>query len=152
MYIYQFFFQDRHSWLTARESMVNFDKASFLSDQPQRHRPFLSRFLETQMFATLVDNKIMANWGDYDANLQVFENRILALRYVVLYYTTVLTVYFYCSYFIPISHISSQVELSNVVKLFVALKMSTTLVMPVVPTVLPHTTRNFLLGTTDLSE
>ncbi|XP_049864850.1 DENN domain-containing protein 5A isoform X2 [Pectinophora gossypiella] len=72
--------QDRESWLSSRESMVNFDKASFLSDQPQRHRPFLSRFLETQMFATLVDNRIMANWGDYDANLQVFEHRIKAVR------------------------------------------------------------------------
>ncbi|KAL4714481.1 hypothetical protein ACJJTC_017776 [Scirpophaga incertulas] len=72
--------QDRDSWLSARESMVNFDKASFLSDQPQRHRPFLSRFLETQMFATLIDNKIMANWGEYDANLQVFEHRIKVLR------------------------------------------------------------------------
>ncbi|CAH2092083.1 unnamed protein product [Euphydryas editha] len=71
--------QDRDSWLSARESMVNFDKASFLSDQPQRHRPFLSRFLETQMFATLIDNKIMANWGEYDANLQVFEHRIRAV-------------------------------------------------------------------------
>ncbi|XP_041972649.1 DENN domain-containing protein 5B isoform X2 [Aricia agestis] len=72
--------QDRDSWLSARESMVNFDKASFLSDQPQRHRPFLSRFLETQMFATLIDNKIMANWGEYDANLQVFEHRIKTVR------------------------------------------------------------------------
>ncbi|CAG9563036.1 unnamed protein product [Danaus chrysippus] len=72
--------QDRDSWLSSRESMVNFDKASFLSDQPQRHRPFLSRFLETQMFATLIDNKIMANWGEYDANLQVFEHRIRAVR------------------------------------------------------------------------
>ncbi|XP_053599869.1 DENN domain-containing protein 5A isoform X4 [Plodia interpunctella] len=72
--------QDRDSWLSARESMVNFDKASFLSDQPQRHRPFLSRFLETQMFATLIDNKIMANWSEYDANLQVFEHRIKAVR------------------------------------------------------------------------
>ncbi|CAG9792048.1 unnamed protein product [Diatraea saccharalis] len=72
--------QDRDSWLSSRESMVNFDKASFLSDQPQRHRPFLSRFLETQMFATLIDNKIMANWGEYDANLQVLEHRIQAVR------------------------------------------------------------------------
>ncbi|XP_026326340.1 DENN domain-containing protein 5A isoform X2 [Hyposmocoma kahamanoa] len=72
--------QGRDSWLTARESMVNFDKASFLSDQPQRHRPFLSRFLETQMFATLIDNKIMTNWGEYDANLQVFEHRIKSVR------------------------------------------------------------------------
>ncbi|CAB3228464.1 unnamed protein product [Arctia plantaginis] len=72
--------QDRESWLSARESMVNFDKASFLSDQPQRHRPFLSRFLETQMFASLIDNKIMGNWGEYDANLQVFEHRIKTVR------------------------------------------------------------------------
>ncbi|KAG7305557.1 hypothetical protein JYU34_009638 [Plutella xylostella] len=72
--------QDRESWLSARESMVNFDKASFLSDQPQRHRPFLSRFLETQMFATLVDNKIMTSWGEYDPNLQVFEHRIKSVR------------------------------------------------------------------------
>ncbi|XP_022829510.1 DENN domain-containing protein 5A isoform X2 [Spodoptera litura] len=72
--------QDRESWLSSRESMVNFDKASFLSDQPQRHRPFLSRFLETQMFATLIDNKIMGNWGEYDANLQVFEHRIKTVR------------------------------------------------------------------------
>ncbi|CAG9091267.1 unnamed protein product [Plutella xylostella] len=72
--------QDRESWLSARESMVNFDKASFLSDQPQRHRPFLSRFLETQMFATLVDNKIMTTWGEYDPNLQVFEHRIKSVR------------------------------------------------------------------------
>ncbi|CAF4935992.1 unnamed protein product [Pieris macdunnoughi] len=72
--------QDRDSWLSSRESMVNFDKASFLSDQPQRHRPFLSRFLETQMFATLIDNKIMANWGEFDANLQVFEHRIKIVR------------------------------------------------------------------------
>ncbi|CAG5055976.1 unnamed protein product [Parnassius apollo] len=72
--------QDRDSWLSSRESMVNFDKASFLSDQPQRHRPFLSRFLETQMFATLIDNKIMANWGEYDINLQVFEHRIKVVR------------------------------------------------------------------------
>ncbi|XP_028039187.1 DENN domain-containing protein 5B isoform X1 [Bombyx mandarina] len=72
--------QDRESWLSSRESMVNFDKASFLSDQPQRHRPFLSRFLETQMFATLIDNKIMANWGEYDVNLQVFEYRTRIVR------------------------------------------------------------------------
>lgn len=64
--------------------MVNFDKASFLSDQPQRHRPFLSRFLETQMFASLIDNKIMGNWGEYDPNLQVFEHRIKTVRYVNL--------------------------------------------------------------------
>ncbi|XP_063616075.1 DENN domain-containing protein 5B [Cydia splendana] len=72
--------QDRDAWLSTRESMVNFDKASFLSDQPQRHRPFLSRFLETQMFATFIDNKIMASWGEYDANLQAFDHRVAITR------------------------------------------------------------------------
>lgn len=60
--------------------MINFDKASFLSDQPEQHRPFLSRFLETQMFATLVDNKIMAMWNEPDVNLLILDNRIKMLR------------------------------------------------------------------------
>lgn len=60
--------------------MINFDKASFLSDQPEQHRPFLSRFLETQMFATLVDNKIMAMWNEPDTNLLILDNRIKMLR------------------------------------------------------------------------
>lgn len=60
--------------------MQNFDKASFLSDQPEQHRPFLSRFLETQMFATLVDNKIMALWTECDVHLQILDTRIKLLR------------------------------------------------------------------------
>lgn len=73
--------QEREQWLSNRESLQNFDKASFLSDQQQHHRPFLSRFLESQMFATLVDNKIMSVWdGDVDANLRLFDNRIKILR------------------------------------------------------------------------
>lgn len=73
--------QERQQWLSNRESLQNFDKASFLSDQQQHHRPFLSRFLESQMFATLVDNKIMSVWdGEFDANLRLFDNRIKILR------------------------------------------------------------------------
>lgn len=60
--------------------MINFDKASFLSDQPEQHRLFLSRFLETQMFATLVDNKIMSVWNEPDVNLLILDNRIKMLR------------------------------------------------------------------------
>ncbi|KAJ1528747.1 hypothetical protein ONE63_007135 [Megalurothrips usitatus] len=67
-------------WMSNRESMQNFDKASFLSDQPEQHLPFLSRFIESQMFATLVDNKIISMWGKMEANLRVFERRIHALR------------------------------------------------------------------------
>ncbi|XP_053684603.1 DENN domain-containing protein 5B [Sabethes cyaneus] len=86
--------QDREDWLSNRESLHNFDKASFLSDQPQHHRPFLSQFLESQMFVTLIDNKIMLSWGDdggngssldslngdVEYNLKLFDNRIRILR------------------------------------------------------------------------
>jgi len=61
--------------------MQNFDKATFLSDQPEQHLPFLSRFIESQMFATLIDNKIMANWSEVEPNLRVFDRRIRLLRY-----------------------------------------------------------------------
>ncbi|XP_055707091.1 DENN domain-containing protein 5A isoform X3 [Phlebotomus papatasi] len=76
--------QGREEWLSNRESLQNFDKASFLSDQPQHHRPFLSRFLESQMFATLIDNKIMSAWTvegeEVDHNLKLFDDRIKLLR------------------------------------------------------------------------
>jgi hypothetical protein len=61
--------------------MQNFDKATFLSDQPEQHLPFLSRFIESQMFATLIDNKIMANWSEVEPNLRVFDRRIRLHRY-----------------------------------------------------------------------
>ncbi|VDP95843.1 unnamed protein product, partial [Trichobilharzia regenti] len=38
-----------------------FDKVGFLSDQPETHLPFLSAFLETQMFASFLDSRI--NWN-----------------------------------------------------------------------------------------
>lgn len=72
--------QDKDDWFNNRDSMQNFDKASFLSDQPEQHRLFLSRFLETQMFATLIDNKILSNWGETDNNLLIFDNRIKMLK------------------------------------------------------------------------
>ncbi|CAL4110696.1 unnamed protein product, partial [Meganyctiphanes norvegica] len=71
---------DMETWVSCRESMVTFDKATFLSDQPEAHLPFLSRFIETQMFTTLVDNKILSNWGDQDPALKVFDLRIRLLR------------------------------------------------------------------------
>lgn len=72
--------QNKDDWFNNRDSMQNFDKASFLSDQPDQHRQFLSRFLETQMFATLIDNKILSTWGETDGNLQIFDNRIKLLK------------------------------------------------------------------------
>ncbi|XP_071447569.1 DENN domain-containing protein 5B [Hetaerina americana] len=72
--------QDMEQWLSSRESMQNFDKATFLSDQPEPHLPFLSRFIESQMFATLIDNKILSCWQEVDPNLRVFDSRIRLLR------------------------------------------------------------------------
>ncbi|KAG0727721.1 DENN domain-containing protein 5A [Chionoecetes opilio] len=71
---------DMEQWLSCRESVQNFDKATFLSDQPEIHLPFLSRFIETQTFTTLVDHKILANWGKHNSNLRIFELRIRLLR------------------------------------------------------------------------
>ncbi|CAH0560214.1 unnamed protein product [Brassicogethes aeneus] len=72
--------QAKEDWLANRDSMQNFDKASFLSDQPEHDRLFLWRFIESQMFATLIDNKILSAWGDADANLKIFDHRIKLLK------------------------------------------------------------------------
>lgn len=72
--------QNKEDWFNNRDSMQNFDKASFLSDQPEQHRLFLWRFLESQMFATLIDNKILSTWGERDDNLTIFDNRIKLLK------------------------------------------------------------------------
>ncbi|KAK3861289.1 hypothetical protein Pcinc_032720 [Petrolisthes cinctipes] len=71
---------DMDQWVSCRESLHNFDKATFLCDQPELHLPFLSRFIESQMFTTLVDHKILANWGKLDTNLRIFDRCIQSLR------------------------------------------------------------------------
>ncbi|KRT83705.1 hypothetical protein AMK59_3252 [Oryctes borbonicus] len=72
--------QDKEDWLNNRDTMQNFDKASFLSDQPDNHRLFLWRFLESQMFTTFIDNKILSIWGEIDKNLVIFDTRIKLLK------------------------------------------------------------------------
>ncbi|XP_066590065.1 DENN domain-containing protein 5B isoform X1 [Prorops nasuta] len=72
--------QDKDEWLSNRDSMHVFDKATFLSDQPAQHLPFLSRFLETQMFASLVDSKVMSTWSELDYNIKLFDQRISILK------------------------------------------------------------------------
>ncbi|MBN3273222.1 DEN5A protein, partial [Polyodon spathula] len=73
--------QDKESWFSNREQMQNFDKASFLSDQPEPYLPFLSRFLETQMFASFVDMKIMGHDDeDKDPIMRVFDSRVDKVR------------------------------------------------------------------------
>ncbi|XP_041075213.1 DENN domain-containing protein 5A-like isoform X4 [Polyodon spathula] len=73
--------QDKESWFSNREQMQNFDKASFLSDQPEPYLPFLSRFLETQMFASFIDMKIMGHDDeDKDPIMKVFDSRVDKIR------------------------------------------------------------------------
>lgn len=60
--------------------MQNFDKATFLSDQATQSLPFLAQFLETQMFASFIDSKILANFNEIDPNLRVFDKRIKNAR------------------------------------------------------------------------
>uniref|UniRef100_S4RUF8 Uncharacterized protein n=1 Tax=Petromyzon marinus TaxID=7757 RepID=S4RUF8_PETMA len=72
--------QDMEAWITSRENMQNFDKASFLSDQPEPYLPFLSSFIETQMFATFIDSKILAQWEEKEPLLRAFDARVEKMR------------------------------------------------------------------------
>ncbi|KHJ45398.1 dDENN domain protein [Trichuris suis] len=71
---------DRASFVSNRDSMQNFDKVSFLSDQPQSQVPFLAAFLETQMFTSFIDSKIISAWESPDPNLRLFDARLNRLR------------------------------------------------------------------------
>uniref|UniRef100_A0A674P1I9 DENN domain containing 5A n=1 Tax=Takifugu rubripes TaxID=31033 RepID=A0A674P1I9_TAKRU len=72
---------DKESWFTNRDQMQNFDKASFLSDQPEPYLPFLSRFLETQMFASFIDSKILCHDDEEkEHTLRVFDSRVDKIR------------------------------------------------------------------------
>ncbi|CAJ0587077.1 unnamed protein product, partial [Mesorhabditis spiculigera] len=74
-------FKDLESWEASRDSVVSFDKASFLSDQPDSHLAFLAAFLETQMFTDFIDNKIKSQWQKSDENLLLFDARIKELQH-----------------------------------------------------------------------
>ena len=63
-------------WLSNRDSMENFDKTAFLGDQPEAQLPFISAFIETQMFTTFIDNKLLSNWEEMEPNLKLFEQRL----------------------------------------------------------------------------
>ncbi|XP_029992139.1 DENN domain-containing protein 5B-like [Sphaeramia orbicularis] len=67
---------DLDSWLSNREGTFSFDKGSFLSIQPVSHLTFLSRFLETSMFSSFVDGKVIARWADREPMQQLFDTRL----------------------------------------------------------------------------
>ncbi|XP_065813435.1 DENN domain-containing protein 5B [Labrus bergylta] len=67
---------DLDSWLSNREGTASFDKGSFLSVQSSTHLHFLSRFLETSMFASFVDGKVISRWADREPLQQLFDSRL----------------------------------------------------------------------------
>ncbi|VDM42802.1 unnamed protein product [Toxocara canis] len=71
---------DKETFFANRDSVANFDKAAFLSDQPDSNLPFLAAFLETQMFTSFIDAKIVSQWETPDENLQLFDARLQALK------------------------------------------------------------------------
>ena len=69
--------QSYDQWKRDREQFQNFDRTAFLSDQPEKNLPFLSAFLETQMFRSFVDEKIEAYYSkDPSKHLALFDNKI----------------------------------------------------------------------------
>lgn len=72
--------QDMEQWIQNREQMENFDKAAFLSDQPAQFLPFLAPFIESQMFATFVDTKLIGWWSEPDPRLAIFDQRISQIK------------------------------------------------------------------------
>jgi len=69
--------QSYEQWKRDREQFQNFDRTAFLSDQPEKHLPFLSAFLETQMFRAFIDEKIEAYYSKEPTKcLSLFDNKI----------------------------------------------------------------------------
>uniref|UniRef100_A0A667Z4K9 DENN/MADD domain containing 5B n=1 Tax=Myripristis murdjan TaxID=586833 RepID=A0A667Z4K9_9TELE len=71
---------DLDSWLSNREGTFSFDKGSFLSVQPVTHLHFMSRFLETAMFSSFVDGKVISRWADREPLQQLFDSRLVRER------------------------------------------------------------------------
>ena len=70
------------SWLSNRDQVHPFDKTTFLSDQPGPHLRFMSSFLESQMFASFIDAKVLANYGKSSQAIRVLDARIKLLKYI----------------------------------------------------------------------
>jgi hypothetical protein len=70
-------FSSRDDYYANRDSVFTFDKNAFLSDQPDTYLPFLAAFLETQMFASMIDAKIISQWEPMqDDGLATLDARI----------------------------------------------------------------------------
>ena len=80
-YSYDSFVISEHTSQQPRDSVVNFDKASFLSDQPDSFLPFLAAFLETMIFNAFIGSKILSHLQpDLDENVVIFDQKIRQVR------------------------------------------------------------------------
>ncbi|GMR36633.1 hypothetical protein PMAYCL1PPCAC_06828, partial [Pristionchus mayeri] len=62
-----------------RESVVSFDKAGFMADHKLSYLPFLAAFLETQMFTSFIDSKLL--YGiTVDENIYILDGMIGELK------------------------------------------------------------------------
>lgn len=71
--------QDVEEWIQNRKEMENFDKTAFLSDQPATFLSFLSPFIETQMFASFIDAKLIS-LSERDSRFELFDQRISSMK------------------------------------------------------------------------
>nr|XP_061812568.1 DENN domain-containing protein 5B-like isoform X1 [Nerophis lumbriciformis] len=67
---------DLDSWMSNREGTLSFDKGAFLAAQPETHLHFLSRFLETSMFSSFADGKVISRWAEREPLQQLFDSRL----------------------------------------------------------------------------
>lgn len=51
-------------------------QGSFLSAQPASRLTFMSRFLETSMFSSFVDGKLISRWAEREPMQQLFDSRL----------------------------------------------------------------------------
>lgn len=70
--------QSYDQWQKNREQFQNFDKTAFISDQPANYREFYSAFVESSMFTSFIDDKIVTFWEPEKAShkLSLFESYV----------------------------------------------------------------------------
>ena len=71
---------DRETWESNRDNLDNFERDVFLCDQAEQNLTFLSRFLETHMFSSFVDSKILCSFNVSSEAIGHFDSRIDELR------------------------------------------------------------------------
>ncbi|CAF0799820.1 unnamed protein product, partial [Didymodactylos carnosus] len=80
-----------NEWLEKRNTTKNFDRTTFISEQPKPYVTFLLAFMETQSFVSFIDSKIIAQkfqqqeqsihlFGLTEKHLQIFSDRISSYR------------------------------------------------------------------------